>query len=207
MPSSSCSSISRYTRNLRCGGLFDLEIVENRPGIVIARAIGENAELTFRDEPGGHRWQQASATDKKKRVHTSTTTVAVLPIPSEIQFTLRQQDLEFMTCRASGKGGQGVNTTDSAVQVRYLPTGLIVRSETEKSQVQNKANAIALLRARLWEAERERVDGQRASDRRAMLGSGQRGDKVRSIRFQDGQVVDHRTGRRWRLKEYLSGEW
>lgn len=199
--------MSRCTRILRCGGVFSFEILDKRPGIVTARVSGENAELVFRDEPGGHRWQQSSATDKKKRIHTSTTTVAVLPEPSEIQFTLRPQDLEFMTCRASGKGGQGVNTTDSAVQVRYVPTGLIVRSETEKSQVQNKANALALLRARLWEAERDRVTGDRARDRKQQLGCGARGDKVRSIRFQDGQVVDHRTGRRWRLKEYLNGEW
>lgn len=174
---------------------------------MIARVSGEHAELTFRDEPGGHRWQEISPTDKHKRIHTSTTTVAVLPEPTEVQFVIRPQDLEFMTCRASGKGGQGVNTTDSAVQVKYLPTGMMVRSETEKSQVQNKANALALLRARLWEAERDRVAGDRARDRKQQLGVGARGDKRRTLRAQDDTVVDHVSGRRWRLKEYLKGEW
>lgn len=184
-----------------------MEILEQRPGIIIARATGENAELTFRDEFGGHRWQEISPTDKHKRVHTSTTTVAILQEPTDVQFVLRPQDLEFMTCRASGKGGQGVNTTDSAVQVKHLPTGMMVRSETEKSQVQNKANALALLRARLWEAEREKAAGDRARDRKQQVGVGARGDKRRTLRAQDDQVVDHVTGRRWKLKNYLRGEW
>lgn len=203
----SCRSTSRYTRSLLCGGLFSLEILEQRPGIIIARATGENAELIFRDEFGGHRWQEISPTDKHKRIHTSTTTVAVLPEPNETQLVIRPQDLEIGTCRAGGNGGQGVNTTDSAVQVKHKPSGLIVRSETERSQTQNKANAIALLRARLWEAERDKVTSDRARDRKQQVGVGARGDKRRTLRAQDDQVVDHITGRRWKLKDYLRGDW
>lgn len=120
---------------------------------------------------------------------------------------MRSEDLQITTCRGSGAGGQHRNMTDSAVQVKHLPTGLMVRSESERSQGTNKASALALLRARLWQAERDRAAAGRAENRRRQVGSGMRGDKRRTIRCQDDQVVDHVTGRRWTLRAYLKGEW
>lgn len=203
----SSKNSSRCTRASRRGGFFDLEIIESRPGLIVAHASGESAELTFRDEAGGHRWQRIPPNERKGRVHTSTVTVAVLDEPSETQMRIRQQDVEIKTCRGSGAGGQHRNKVDSAVQITYLPTGLQVRCETERSQHQNKASAMALLRAKLLEAQRTRERDARTDARRQQVGSGMRGDKRRTIRCQDDQVVDHVTGRRWKLREYLRGEW
>jgi peptide chain release factor 1 len=184
-----------------------LDLIEARPGFLVFRAIGPRTEALFQDEAGGHRWQRVPPNEKRGRVHTSTVTVAVLPEPTDVQVKLDERDLEYQTCRASGAGGQKVNKTDSAVQLTHKPTGLMVRVETERSQHQNRATALALLRARLWEAEREKVVTARANDRRTQVGTGMRGDKRRTIRAQDGQVHDHPTGRRWNIKEYLRGDW
>lgn len=194
--------LSIYVRFAARHGL-ELTVLENRPGIVVVRVSGDGAELLLRDEAGGHRWQEVSG----NRVHTSTITVAVLDEPSETQFVLRPEQLEIRTCRGSGAGGQHRNVTDSAVQVTHRPTGLMVRCETERSQLQNRVSAIALLRARLWEAERERNRAARAADRKRQVGVGARGDKRRTIAVQRDEVVDHVTGRRWRLREYMRGEW
>ena len=161
----------------------------------------------FADEAGGHRWQRVPPSEKRGRVHTSTVTVAILPEPTEAQVKLDPRDLDIVTCRGSGPGGQHRNKTESAVQVTHRPTGVQVRCESERSQDQNKKTALAMLRARLWQAEQERAERERASDRRAQVGSGMRGDKRRTIRCQDGQVNDHVTGRTWRLRDYLRGEW
>jgi peptide chain release factor 1 len=186
---------------------FEIDLVEASPGLIVFRALGPRADAFFADEAGGHRWQRVPPNEKRGRVHTSTVTVAVLPEPTEVEVRLAARDLRVQTCRASGAGGQKVNKTDSAVQVTHLPTGTMVRVETERSKHQNEATAFALLRARLWQAEKTRLDAARARDRRGQLGSGMRGDKRRTIRVQDGQVADHVTGRRWNLKEYLRGEW
>lgn len=134
-------------------------------------------------------------------------TVAVLPEPTEAQVVLREEDLEVSTCRGSGNGGQHRNVTDSAVQIKHTPTGLLVRCEAERSQGLNRETAKAILRARLWELEQERVVGARDQNRRKQIGSGMRGDKRRTIRAQDGQVTDHVTGRTWRFKDYIRGNW
>lgn len=189
------------------GGDFDVEILEQRSGILVFEASGATARSTFADESGGHRWQRIPPNERRGRVHTSMVTVAVLDESTEAQIRIDPRDLEWSTCRGSGAGGQHRNMTDSAVQVKHRPSGLMVRCESERSQHQNRASALALLRARLWQAERERVVGARAADRRQQVGSGMRGDKRRTIRCQDGQVNDHVTGRVWRLKEYLRGEW
>ena len=146
-----------------------------------------------------------SPTDKKKRVHTSTVTVSCLTEPTEAEVHLDERDLHITACRGSGAGGQHRNTTDSAVQVTYKPTGLQVRVESERSQHQNKAAALALLRLRLLEAEQERVDGDRNGKRKRQVGSGMRGDKVRTVALQRDQVTDHRTGKTMRAKHYLRG--
>lgn len=145
--------------------------------------------------------------DRKGRVQTSTVTVAVLPEPDGRELVLRDEDVELTTCRGSGAGGQKRNKTESAVVLTHRPTGLMVRCETERSQGQNRQTAMALLRARLWEAERGRRDAARAGSRRQQVGSGMRGDKRRTIRWQDGSVNDHLTGRSWELKAYLRGDW
>lgn len=179
-----CVSRSESTFDLQRGGLFDFTILEDRPGIIVARVTGDGAAWVFRDEAGNHRWQRASPTDKHGRVHTSSITVAVLDEPPETQFVLRSEDLEIGTCRGSGAGGQHRNVTDSAVQVTHRPSGLMVRCETERSQLQNRVSAIALLRARLWEAERERNQTARAADRKNQIGVGSRGAKRRTIAVQ-----------------------
>ncbi len=191
----------------RPGGLFDLELVEQRAGFVAFRATGKNAADVFKDEPGGHRFQRVPPTERKGRVQSSTITIAVLPEPTPTQVILRDVDLEFSTCRGSGAGGQHRNKTESAVQLRHLPSGLMVRCESERSQSLNKETAKHVLRARLWQTEQERVSGVRDDDRRRQVGSGMRGDKRRTIRVQDDVVNDHVTGRQWRYKAYARGDW
>ena len=140
-------------------------------------------------------------------MQTSTVTVAVMPEPTELQLRIDPGDLEFSTCRGSGAGGQKRNKTESAVVILHVPTGLQVRCETERSQYQNKASALALLRARLWESERSKATSGLAMLRKQQIGSGQRGDKRRTIAVQRDEVVDHVTGRRWSYRDYYRGNW
>lgn len=194
-------------RAWRRGGVFDVEITEELPARVVLHAKGARAEEVFREEAGGHRWQRIPPNEKNGRVQTSTITVAVLPEPTEAEVRIAPGDLEWATCRGSGAGGQHRNVTDSAVQLTHKPTGLMVRCESERSQHQNRATALAALRARLWERERDRRVNAIASQRRGQVGSGMRGDKRRTIRCQDGVVTDHKTGRTWSLRDYERGEW
>ncbi len=161
----------------------------------------------FRDESGGHRWQRVPPNDKRGRVHTSTVTVAVLAEPTTVQVAIRDEDLDWTATRGSGAGGQARNKTSSAVQLWHLPTGLMVRCEGERSQTQNRATALEILRAKIWTAQQQAAAKSHANDRRQQVGSGMRGDKRRTIRIQDGVVNDHVTGRTWRTKEYLRGDW
>jgi peptide chain release factor 1 len=161
----------------------------------------------FRDEPGGHRWQRVPPNEKRGRVHTSTITVAVLPEATEAQVHLDPRDLDVDTCRGTGAGGQKRNKTESTVVIRHRPSGLVVRCETERSQHQNRATALALLRSRLLAAAEEARTSAVAAARRGQVGSGMRGDKRRTIRCQDGVVLDHVTGRRWALRAYERGDW
>jgi len=206
-PSCSSRSSSASTRASHYGGGFSLELAEVRPGLLIFRALGDLATEVFRHEAGGHRWQRVPPNEKRGRVHTSTVTVAVLPEPTATDIHLGEGDLEWGYCRGSGKGGQHRNVTDSAVQLRHRPSGLMVRCESERSQPQNKRTALALLRAKLWALQHEAEVGARADERRQQVGSGMRGDKRRTIRTQDGVVTDHLTGQRWRFRDYVKGEW
>ena len=171
------------------------------------RAQGAQADACFADEPGGHRWQRVPPNDRRRRVHTSTITVAVLAEPEEARVHLDERDLDWSVCLGTGSGGQKRNKTESTVLLTHRPTGLQVRCETSRSQQHNRVLALAILRARLWAAERDRVQGARDVERRAQKGSGMRGDKRRTIRCQDGVVTDHVLGRRWPLRDYLRGEW
>jgi peptide chain release factor 1 len=181
--------------------------VEARRGLVVCRVTGARAEAAFRDEAGGHRWQRVPPGEKRDRVHTSTITVAVLPEPAAVDVHIADGDLTWSTCYGTGPGGQKRNKTESTVLLTHRPTGLQVRCETSRSQQANRITALALLRARLWQREKTRLDDARATQRRDQVGSGMRGDKRRTIRCQDGTVVDHVTGRRWELRAYMRGQW
>lgn len=186
--------------------VFDVVELERRPGLVAAQVTGEGAYEAFQDEAGGHRFQHVPKHDKRGRVHTSTVTVAVLPVPTEVELRLDPRDLEITTCRGSGPGGQHRNKTESVVQIRHRPTGITVRCDGERSQHRNKESAMTLLRCRVREVGRSRAETQRAKDRQNQVGSGQRGDKRRSYYFQRDQVVDHLLGKSWSLKAFLRGE-
>lgn len=166
-----------------------------------------NGATAFKDESGGHRWQRIPPTERNGRVHTSTVTVAVLPEPTETEINIRESDLEWSACRGSGAGGQHRNVTDSAVLLRYKPSGLVVRCESERSQHRNKASALAVLRSRLFHTANQKRLNLIAENRKSQVGSGMRGDKRRTIRTQDGVVKDHVTGKKWRYADYLAGKW
>lgn len=175
--------------------------------MVVLKVSGKTAKQVFKDEAGGHRFQRIPPTEKRGRVQSSTITIAIMHEPDPHQFKLEDRDLEWKTTRGSGAGGQHRNVTDSCVQVKHLPTGLMVRCESERSQLQNKATAIALLRAKLaGQAEADRT-AKVASSRKAQVGSGERSDKRRTVRQQDNQVNDHVTGRFWRYDDYVKGNW
>ena len=161
----------------------------------------------FQSEAGGHRWQRIPPTEKRGRVHSSTITVAVLDEPKPHELVIPPQDLDWETCRASGSGGQHLQKTDSAVHLKHLPTGITVRCQSERSQHANREIALRVLRARIVERQAAEAGAARAKLRRDQIGSGMRGDKRRTVRVQDDSVVDHLTGKTWRYKDYVRGNW
>lgn len=167
---------------------------------------GPGAAAAFAGEPGGHRWQRVPPSEKRGRVQTSTITVTVLEDGPAAEVRIAPGDLEWTAIRGSGAGGQKRNKTSNAVQLRHLPTGTLIRCEGERSLTQNKAAALAALEARLGGAARAAATTARREERRGQHGSGERGDKVRTIRAADDLVTDHRTGRTWSLRRYLKGE-
>lgn len=194
-----------YTRAVDKAGL-QAQLVEVLPGQVVLLVQGKGAGDLFAHEAGGHRWQRVPPTEKRGRVHTSTVTVAVLPVPRAGSMVIPESDLRWQFTRGSGAGGQHRNVTDSAVQLTHLPTGTMVRCESERSQTQNKVTALALLTARLREQDAQSGAAIRAAERRAQVGSGMRGDKRRTVQTQNDSVVDHVRGRRCRVAEYLRGD-
>jgi peptide chain release factor 1 len=163
------------------------------------------ARLKF--ESGVHRVQRVPETEASGRIHTSTATVAVLPEAEEVDVQIDEKDLRIDVFRASGPGGQSVNTTDSAVRITHLPTGVVVQQQDEKSQHKNKAKAMKVLRARLYEAERAARDAQRAASRRSQVGTGERSERIRTYNYPQGRVTDHRINLTlYKLDRVLEGE-
>lgn len=174
---------------------------------VVFRVVGESVFRRFRYESGVHRVQRVPATEAQGRIHTSTATVAVLPEAEEVDVDIRPEDLRIEVCRAGGPGGQGVNTTDSAVQVMHIPTGRIVRCQDGRSQQQNKERALQIMRSRLLEDKRREEEEKYSAHRRSLIGGGGREEKIRTYNFAENRVTDHRIKLSlYNLDRFLEGD-
>ena len=174
---------------------------------VIASIKGINIYSTLKYESGVHRVQRVPDTETQGRVHTSAATVAVLPEAEEVDLKINDADLRIDVFRAGGPGGQSVNTTDSAVRITHIPSGISVSQQDEKSQHKNKAKGLKILRARLYELERSRINQERSKDRKSKIGTGDRSERIRTYNFPQGRVTDHRINLTLhKLDEFLEGE-
>ena len=174
---------------------------------VIASIKGSNIYSTLKYESGVHRVQRIPDTETQGRVHTSAATVAVLPEAEEVDLKINESDLRIDVFRAGGPGGQSVNTTDSAVRITHIPSGISVSQQDEKSQHKNKSKGMKILRSRLYELERSRIEKERSQDRKSKIGTGDRSERIRTYNFPQGRVTDHRINLTLhKLEEFLEGE-
>jgi peptide chain release factor 1 len=204
--------LKMYTRYVQLQGwkgellsLTESDMGGIKEAILSVDGAGAYAKLKF--ESGVHRVQRVPVTEAQGRIHTSAATVAVLPEAEDVEFEVQEKDLRIDVYRASGAGGQHVNKTESAVRITHLPTGVVVAMQEEKSQHKNRAKAMKILKARLYEAERERLASSRAAERKGLVGSGDRSERIRTYNFPQGRVTDHRINLTlYKLDRILSGD-
>lgn len=174
---------------------------------IIANVTGTNVYSKLKFESGGHRVQRVPKTETQGRIHTSAATVAVLPEAEDVDIQLNDNDLRIDVYRSGGPGGQSVNTTDSAVRITHLPTGIFVAIQDEKSQHKNKAKAMKLLKTKLYDMQRQKLDAERAADRKGQIGSGDRSERIRTYNFPQSRLTDHRIGLTlYNLDEIMTGQ-
>jgi len=193
---------------------WSVEVLSERPGDhggfkeLISRVAGQDVYSHLKFESGAHRVQRVPETESQGRIHTSACTVAIMPELEEVDsIEIRKEDLRVDTFRSSGAGGQHVNTTDSAVRLTHLPTGIVVECQDERSQHKNRARAMSLLQARLLSAELDSQKASQASERRSLVGSGDRSERIRTYNFPQGRITDHRINLTlYKLDEVVSGD-
>jgi peptide chain release factor 1 len=190
-----------------------VELVSESPGAlggfkeIVAEIIGRGVYGRLKFESGVHRVQRVPATETQGRIHTSAATVAVLPQAEDVDIDIDEKDLQIETMRAGGAGGQHVNKTESAIRITHVPSGIVVMMQEERSQHRNRAKAMGVLRSRLYDAERQRLDRERSDDRRQQVGSGDRSERIRTYNFPQGRVTDHRINLTlYKLDRVMEGE-